>query len=149
MRVIDKIVIHCSATAECVDFDMTDIRQWHLDRGWRDIGYHYVIKLDGTIQHGRGIDQMGAHVSGHNANSIGICYVGGLDADGKSKDTRTPEQIKSLFDLVGALKVLFPKAEVMGHRDLSPDLNGDGKISKFEFLKDCPCFDAIPEYQHC
>lgn len=146
MRVIDLIVIHCSATKECVEYDVNDIRAWHKQRGFNDVGYHKVIKLDGSIQDGRGIDVMGAHVSGFNANSIGICYVGGLDASGKAKDTRTPEQKVSLQKLVDAFKVLFPTARVVGHRDLSPDLNGDGKISRFEFLKECPSFDAIGEY---
>ena len=123
-----------------------DIARWHKDRGYREIGYHYVVYLDGSIHKGRDEEKIGAHVLGHNTDSVGICYVGGLDKFGKSKDTRTDEQKKSLIKLIGELKERYPRASLLGHRDLSPDINGDGKIDKWEWLKDCPCFDVRKEY---
>lgn len=139
---IKYIVIHCSATYEGRPYDVEDIRAMHKRRGFRDVGYHFVIKLDGTIQKGRDIDEMGAHVKGHNSHSIGVCYIGGLDNDGKPKDTRTPEQKQSLKKLVDILSVIYPDAETLGHRDLSPDLDGDGVIEKHEWTKSCPVFDV-------
>lgn len=148
MRDIQYLVVHCSATKANLDFDAADIDAWHKQRGWSGIGYHYVIKLDGTIETGRPIHTIGAHVYGYNRNSIGICYIGGLDLQGKSKDTRTPAQKGALENLLMALKTDYPQAEIKGHRDFSPDLNGDGIIQSFEFLKDCPCFDAIKAYKN-
>ena len=89
MRYINEIILHCTATKEGIDFNATDIDRWHKERGFKKIGYHYVIRLDGTIEEGRPLEEMGAHATGHNAHSIGIVYVGGLDKKGKSKDTRT------------------------------------------------------------
>lgn len=146
MRTITKIVIHCSATREGQAVTVKDIARWHKDRGYREIGYHYVVYLDGSIHKGRDEEKIGAHVLGHNTDSVGICYVGGLDKFGKSKDTRTDEQKKSLIKLIGELKERYPRASLLGHRDLSPDINGDGKIDKWEWLKDCPCFDVRKEY---
>lgn len=148
MRKIKYIVLHCSATKEGQNVSVRDIDRWHRQRGFRMIGYHYVILLDGSIRKGRDIAQVGAHVAGNNANSIGICYVGGLDADGKPKDTRTGEQKASLFYLLQQLREQFPDAVICGHRDFSPDLNGDGVIEPWEWMKACPCFDAIEEYQN-
>lgn len=147
MRKIKYIVLHCSATREGQNVSVRDIDRWHRQRGFRMIGYHYVILLDGSIRKGRDIAQVGAHVAGNNANSIGICYVGGLDADGKPKDTRTGEQKASLFYLLQQLREQFPDAVICGHRDFSPDLNGDGVIEPWEWMKACPCFDA-EEYQN-
>ena len=92
MRHINKVIIHCSATPEGRDISLDTIRQWHIKRGWSDIGYHYVILINGTIQEGRPVERAGAHCKGHNANSIGVCYVGGVDEDMKPKDTRTAAQ---------------------------------------------------------
>lgn len=97
------IVIHCSATKEGKDLDVDDIRQMHLNRGWRDVGYHFIITLDGKIQKGRDVFDMGAHVRGYNRDSVGICYIGGLDKDGDAKDTRTPNQKAALSDIVKRL----------------------------------------------
>lgn len=143
------IVVHCSATKEGVDLDVNDIRDMHLKRGWRDVGYHYVITLDGKIQKGRKPFEVGAHVSGHNKNSVGICYIGGLDKDGKAKDTRTPQQKAALIKIISGLKLIFDIDNVVGHRDLSPDIDGDGVVESHEWLKMCPCFDAIKEYKEC
>ena len=141
MRDINLIVIHCSATREGKDYSVGDIRKWHKKRGFRDIGYHYIICLDGTIKKGRPIDQPGAHAKGYNTNSVGVCYIGGLDSEGKPKDTRTTAQMHALRNAVSMLKALFNNPGVVGHRDLSVDLNGDGVISKNEWMKSCPCFD--------
>ncbi|CCB80748.1 N-acetylmuramoyl-L-alanine amidase [Helicobacter bizzozeronii] len=129
MRTINKIIIHCSATEKEKDFCAADIDRWHKERGWKCIGYHYVIKLDGTIEKGRALADVGAHCVGQNKDSIGICYIGGLDSWNKSKDTRTPKQKEALKDLCLELKKQFSNAKFYGHRD-------------FEKGKDCPCFDV-------
>lgn len=147
MRKITHIVLHCSATKEGRRVTVQDIDRWHRDRGFNGIGYHYVVYIDGSIHEGRDLSKAGAHVSGHNATTIGICYVGGLDAAGKPKDTRTPEQKAALFYLLQRLKEQFPAAVICGHRDFSPDLNGNGTIEPGEYIKACPCFDARDEYK--
>ncbi len=147
MRKITDIVLHCSATREGERVTVADIDRWHRARGFNGIGYHYVIYADGSIHEGRPLSKAGAHVAGHNATTVGICYVGGLDASGNPKDTRTPDQRAALFYLLQRLKEQFPKARICGHRDFSPDLNGNGTIEPCEYMKACPCFDAIPEYK--
>ena len=134
MRDIDKIIIHCSATREGEEFSVDTIRSWHKKRGWADVGYHYIVHLDGSISYGRDIDLIGAHTKGHNTGSIGVCYIGGVEADGETpKDTRTPEQKESLLDLIKTLKRLNSNAVVYGHRDFSS--------------KACPSYDATTEYK--
>ena len=145
MRPINLIVIHCSATIAGVDFDTDWIREEHINRGFRNIGYHYVIRLDGTIEQGRPTEEAGAHVKGHNDHSIGVCYIGGLNADGKPKDTRTAAQYHSLRRCIDMLKIRFGDVPVKGHRDMSPDVNHDGQITRDEWLKVCPCFDVKTE----
>lgn len=103
MRTINEIILHCSATREGQDYSASDINRWHKARGWACIGYHYVIHLDGTVETGRPVEAQGAHCLGHNANSIGICYIGGVDAKYNSKDTRTVQQKESLIGLVKKL----------------------------------------------
>lgn len=133
MRPINEIIVHCSATEAGKDFRAADIDRWHKAQGWKCIGYHYVIDLDGTIEVGRPIDVDGAHTSGHNRNTVGICYIGGL-RNGKAADTRTDAQITALRKLVQSLKYCFPSiVKVSGHRDYAK--------------KACPCFDAGGEYQ--
>ena len=128
------IIIHCSATREGKDFRAADIDRWHRQQGFRSIGYHFVVRLDGEMERGRSIAEVGAHCKGHNATSIGVCYIGGLDADGKRpKDTRTEFQKKALMALLTLLKLRFPNAEIRGHRDYA--------------AKDCPSFDATAEYK--
>lgn len=125
MRKITKIIIHCSATPEGKHFTVQQIRAWHTTpkpkgNGWRDIGYHFVIYLDGSVHAGRPIEQIGAHTRNHNANSIGICYIGGCTADGKTpKDTRTEAQKAALISLVKKLKGVYPQATVHGHNEFA------------------------------
>lgn len=119
MRPINRIILHCSATAEGRDYTVADIDQWHKARGWQGIGYHYVVYRDGSIHNGRPIEAVGAHTSGYNKDSIGICYIGGVDANGQPKDTRTPEQKKALRELVAKLKEQFPNATVHGHYEFA------------------------------
>lgn len=152
-KTIDAIVIHCSATRAGQDVRAADIDKWHKERGFTCIGYNFVIDLDGTVEVGRPLNRDGAHcntagLSGvaYNKHSIGICYVGGLDRDGKPADTRTPEQKQALADLVYRLINEYPIVEVIGHRDASPDKNKDGKITPNEWLKQCPCFDVRAEF---
>lgn len=132
-RTIKELIVHCSATPEGKDYSVNTIRQWHLQRGFSDIGYHYVIYRDGSIHTGRDESIIGAHCTGHNANSIGVCYIGGCASDGKTpKDTRTTEQKQSLVKLLKELKTKYPQASIHGHRDFSS--------------KACPSFDATKEY---
>lgn len=133
MRKITELIVHCSATPEGKSFSVADIDRWHRQRGWNGIGYHFVIYLDGSIHTGRRLPQIGAHCKGHNANSIGICYIGGCNSYGKSpKDTRTAAQKTALSTLLKELKKQFPNASIHGHRDFAP--------------KACPSFDATAEY---
>lgn len=119
-RPIKRIILHCSATPEGKDYTVADITRWHKERGYATIGYHFVIYRDGRIMTGRDINQIGAHCQGYNTGSIGICYIGGMDAANKSaKDTRTPEQRTSLRTLVAQLKRMYPNATVHGHNEFS------------------------------
>ena len=128
MRQITEIIIHCSATPEGRNIGAATIRHWHLDRGFQDIGYHYVVRLNGTVETGRPVEQIGAHCTNHNRNSIGICYIGGLDRQGKPKDTRTPEQKHALAELCRQLLLQFPGTTIHGHNEFAN--------------KACPCFDV-------
>jgi N-acetylmuramoyl-L-alanine amidase len=142
---IKRIVIHCTATPEGRHVTRDEIRGWHKAKGWKDIGYHWVLYLDGTIVKGRDESVIGAHVEGYNTGSIGVVYVGGLDKDGKPKDTRTPEQKLALGKVVKELRQRYPKAEILGHRDLSPDKDHDGVVEPSEWMKACPSFDVKSE----
>lgn len=133
MRKITKIILHCSATPEGKDYTVAQIRDWHVrGNGWNDIGYHYVIYRDGTIHKGRPVEQAGAHTKGHNANSIGICYIGGCAADGNTpKDTRTPEQTRSMHELVAQLQKQYPGATVHCHNEFANKACPSFKICDF------------------
>lgn len=140
MRKITHIVIHCSATRANIGAGLTlpgedigaeEIRRWHVrDRGYSDIGYHYVIRRDGLVEKGRSLERAGAHVKGRNSNSIGICLVGGLDARGRAENNYEAAQWASLRALLVGLKQRFPRALILGHRDF-PNV-----------AKECPCFEA-------
>lgn len=134
-RTITEIIVHCTATPEGRDYPLSTIRQWHKERGFSDIGYHYIVHLDGKIEDGRDVNIAGAHCVGHNSHSIGVCYIGGLSADGKTaKDTRTPVQSMTLKSLLITLRKLYPTAKIHGHRDFA--------------AKACPSFDATEEYKN-
>ncbi len=135
MRRIDWVVIHCSDTFSAQDIGVEDIRYWHTKgNGWSDVGYHFVIKRDGTVEEGRDIKRVGAHTYGFNNHSIGICWVGGKSDDGGPEDNRTEEQEKSLRGIVDRMLSAFPDAVLMGHND-------------FPLVKkDCPCFDVCDWY---
>lgn len=134
-RRINEIIVHCTATPEGRDYTVADIRAMHKAQGWVDIGYHYLIYRDGSIHEGRNVDMVGAHCQGHNAQSIGVCYVGGVARDGKTpKDTRTQAQKDALVHLLMQLVCLYPDATIRGHRDFA--------------AKACPSFDATREYKN-
>lgn len=142
------IVVHCAATKAAMDIGVREITQWHLLRGFDTVGYHYVIRRDGELETGRPENVIGAHVRGHNANSIGICLVGGVDRQNQPENNFTAEQFATLALLLQQLKDRHPGARILGHRDLSPDKNGDGKITPDEFIKACPSFDVGQWLQH-
>ena len=145
MRIINAIIIHATGNRSDSQITLADIRRYHLSRGWRDIGYHYIVFPDGHVERGRPISVAGAHCYGHNAHSIGVAYIGGIDSQGRETDTRTPEQRQALLQLVTKLVRMY-RCDVWGHRDYSPDLNHDGVIEPSEFIKQCPCFNAHAEY---
>lgn len=132
MRTITLLIIHCSAVRPNQTSSAAQIDQWHKKRGWKCIGYHYIIRRDGSTERGRPESMVGAHCQNHNQHSIGICYEGGLDANGKAADTRTPEQKATLRVLLVELKQSYPRALIMGHNVFAN--------------KACPCFDAAKEY---
>jgi len=135
MRLVKEVIIHCSATREGQDVSVDTIRDWHLAKGWNDIGYHFYIDIDGTIHKGRDIDRIGAHCKGRNRNSIGICYCGGVEADGKTpKDTRTQEQKESLLHVLKTIKAMYPESMIYSHNEFA--------------AKACPSFDATSEYEN-
>ena len=130
-KVTQFIVLHCSATRPVQDIGAKEIRSWHKAKGWSDIGYHFVIRRDGRVEKGRSVDQIGAHVAGHNHNSVGICLVGGIGNGSFSpEDNFTRAQWSALKGLVTDLRSKYPKANVVGHRDF-PGVT-----------KACPCFEA-------
>mgnify|MGYP000895317925 FL=1 len=133
MRKIHLIVIHCSATRADKELTAFDLDTMHRRRGFNGTGYHYYIRKDGTTHLTRPVERIGAHAKGFNAESIGICYEGGLDIRSTPADTRTPAQRASLVALLRELKRIFPKILVVGHHDLNP-------------MKECPCFNAVAEY---
>ena len=134
-RNINRIIVHCTATPDGRRETVESIRAMHKAQGWSDIGYHYLIGLNGERWNGRSVNLVGAHCAGYNATSIGVCYVGGCDKRMKEKDTRTEKQKEALLSLLKDLRKLYPKAKIVGHRDL--DKKG----------KACPSFDATKEYK--
>lgn len=130
MRDINLIVVHCSDSYDYMDVGVKDIRKWHIERGFADIGYHYVVRRDGSVEVGRDFEEVGAHAHGFNANSIGICWVGGLSDRNTPEDNRTPEQINSLHKMIESLKEIYPDSKVLGHCDLKG------------VTKTCPNFDT-------
>lgn len=133
-RNIKEIIVHCTATPEGRPVTIKEITNWHKQRGFSTIGYHYVVMLDGSVQNGRDVNVSGAHCTNHNSISIGVCYVGGCDKNMNAKDTRTDAQKRALLDLLKRLRTMYPAAKIYGHRDFAN--------------KACPSFDARNEYKN-
>lgn len=131
-RTIKEVIVHCTATMVGKPYTVEQIRRQHKQQGWADIGYHYVIYADGSLHAGRPLNEVGAHCKGHNTYSIGVCYVGGLDKDGKPADTRTKEQKEQLKSLIDSCKALYKGVKIHGHNEFA--------------AKACPCFDVKKEY---
>ncbi len=155
------IVWHCSATPADWDIGAAEIKHLHTapkteaiswgqynlhGKAWSDIGYGLVIPRNGIIEIGRGIEAVGAHVKGYNRVSVGVCLVGGVSADGKGEDNFTEEQWRAADMIAGLLKAKYPTAIMLGHRDLAPDVDGDGVVERHEWTKECPCFSAMERW---
>lgn len=122
------LIVHCAATPPSMNIGLREIRQWHKEKGWLDVGYHFIIKRDGTIEDGRDVGAIGAHCEGKNYTSVGVCLVGGVDASNKPQANFTPQQMQSLKDVLAGLKQEYPEATVHGHREFA--------------AKACPSFDV-------
>lgn len=147
MRSIHTLVWHCTASREDRAMSMADVRRFHMTvNKWKAEGYHLLVRRDGSVELGRPESQVGAHVAGHNVGTLGYAYEGGLDVNGRAKDTRTAAQKATMLRLTVDAISRHRLRKVTGHRDLSPDLNADGIISPNEWTKQCPCFDAGAEY---
>lgn len=165
-----SIVLHCSATRSNQDYPYERLARDHKKRGFGEWpGYHFYVTKDGTLYYCRPLGVKGCHVKGHNEGTVGVCYEGGLrDVQGSGskvqvsgfkassglrpespyEDTRTAEQMITLHWLLVTLHEIWPRAKICGHRDFSPDRNGNGKIERWEYIKACPCFDAAHEYAY-
>ena len=158
-KTTDFLIVHCSATAPSQIIGAAEIKQWHTapkpqGMGWKDIGYHYVIRRCGSLETGRDLNESGAHCNmkryggkSYNSCSIGICLVGGIDENGQPEHNFTRFQMNTLRALIKTLRNQHPDAEICGHRDLSPDSNGDSKIDSNDWVKHCPCFDVKAWWQ--
>lgn len=133
MRKLTRIILHCTATPEGRHVDVATIRDWHRKRGWSDVGYHFVIYLDGSVHNGRPVEKAGAHVSGHNADTIGVVYVGGTDAAGKAKDTMNDAQETAFVNLVASLRDKYGALTLHGHNEYA--------------AKACPSFNVKQKFQ--
>lgn len=145
MRGIKRIFVHCTAGSQRQT--VADLQAEFKRKGWKNPGYHYVIQADGTVKQLLGEQFVSNGVKGYNSTSLNVAYMGGIDADGKAVDNRTDAQKASLLTLLKELKERYPKAEILGHRDISPDTNGNGIVDPWERIKECPCFNARDEYK--
>lgn len=144
MREIKYIAVHCTASSQHVT--IKELQQEFRRKGWKNPGYHYVVAADGAITQLLDEEKVSNGVKGFNSVSINVAYIGGIDTTGKPIDNRTDEQKASLRSLLKLLHKKYPTAVIQGHRDFSPDLNHDGRITSNEYIKACPCFDAKKEY---
>lgn len=144
MRKIDYIAVHCTAGSQrqTIDGLWAEFRR----KGWKNPGYHYVVETDGRVTQLLDDERVSNGVKGWNSRILNVAYLGGIDAAGRPTDNRTNAQKNSLLRLLRLLKKRYPDAVIQGHRDFSPDLNGDGRVTRNEWVKDCPCFDARTEY---
>lgn len=145
MRTIERIFVHCTAGSQKQTIE--DLKAEFKAKGWKHSGYHYAVMPSGRIEQMLPEEEVSNGVQGYNSTSINVAYIGGIDRNGKAVDNRTSEQKKSLVGLLKQLRQRYPKARIMGHRDISPDKNGNGIIDPWERIKECPCFDAITEYK--
>lgn len=144
MRRVEYIAVHCTAGRQTQT--VSDLQAEFRRKGWVYPGYHYVVSPDGKITQLLDEDKVSNGVKGFNSVSVNVAYIGGIDADGRATDNRTDEQKKALRQLLGMLKRKYPDAVIQGHRDFSPDTNGNGVVDPWERIKECPCFDAKEEY---
>lgn len=147
MRKIERIFVHCTASSQkaSVQSILAEFRR----KGWRVPGYHWLIDKDGKMTQLVDESIVANGVKGYNSTSIHVAYIGGIDKQHpQGIDTRTPDQKAALEILLTQIHLRYPNAKIMGHRDISPDKNGNGKVDSWERIKNCPCFDAIPEYAH-
>lgn len=146
MRRIDRIFVHCTASHQLTTTEQT-LRSEFKKKGWKRPGYHYVVKTDGNIIFLLDESLTANGVKDYNAHSIHVAWIGGIDdTHPKGIDNRTGAQKLALFDILTKLKMRYPGAMIMGHRDISPDLNHNGIVDPWERIKECPCFDAMKEY---
>lgn len=145
MRLINYIVVHC--TGGNPNETIPQLKAGFKARGWKNNGYHIVVDGAGARHDITPLDQVANGVAGHNSKSVHVSYMGGIDKAGKPKDTRTDAQKAQIISILKELRAKFPTAKILGHRDFSPDLNHNGKIESFEWVKVCPCFNAITEYE--
>lgn len=145
MRKIERIFVHCTAGSQKQTIE--DLKAEFRRKGWRNPGYHLVIMPSGRVERLLSDEQISNGVQGYNSTAINVAYVGGIDENGKGVDNRTPEQKKSLISVLSELKKKYPDAEILGHRDISPDTNGNGIVDPWERIKECPCFNAKEEYK--
>lgn len=146
MRKIERIFIHCTAGRHTQTIE--DLKAEFRDKGWKNPGYHYVVSPNGEVTNLLPEEEVSNGVQGYNSTSINVAYIGGVDDKGKAIDNRTKEQKDSLLSLLKGLSEKYPSAEIMGHRDISPDKNGNGIVDPWERIKECPCFDAKSEYKN-
>lgn len=145
MRKIERIFVHCTASKQTATVD--DIKQEFKNKCWENPGYHYLVDANGETHNLLPEDQVSNGVQGYNSTAVNVAYIGGIDSNGKGIDNRTDEQKKSLKSLLTELKKKYPGAEILGHRDISPDKNKNGIVDPWERIKECPCFDAKTEYK--
>lgn len=145
MRKIERIFVHCTASKQTATVD--DIKQEFKNKGWENPGYNYLVDANGETHNLLPEDQVSNGVQGYNSTAVNVAYIGGIDSNGKGIDNRTDEQKKTLKSLLTELKKKYPGAEILGHRDISPDKNKNGIVDPWERIKECPCFDAKTEYK--
>lgn len=146
MRSIKYIAVHCTASSQV--WGVSELMLEFKRKKWKYPGYHYVIHADGKISQLLDEEKISNGVKNYNASTINVAYIGGVDKNGVAVDNRTNAQKHSLNMLLKVLKGRYPKAVIQGHRDFSPDLNHNGKVDKWERIKECPCFDAKEEYKN-
>lgn len=145
MRTIKRIFVHCTAGNQ--NATVEDVMRAFKARGWKNPGYHYLILANGAVHQLMDESEPSNGVRGYNSTSINVAYTGGVDRAGNAVDNRTDQQKCSLITLLKSLKECYPDAKIMGHRDISPDVNGNGIVDPWERIKECPCFDAMIEYK--